>query len=53
VHARVPGDTWFPDWDPSRWRECGREDHPADARHAFALSFVTLERTGPDQPIAA
>jgi dihydrofolate reductase len=44
VHARVPGDARFPQWDPHRWRQLSREDHPADARHTFAYSFVTLER---------
>lgn len=38
------GDTWFPAWDPRRWRETAREDHPADARNPYPYSFVTLER---------
>ncbi len=44
VHAKVKGDTWFPELDVAAWRETAREDHPADDRHAHAYSFVTLER---------
>ncbi|MDE2149092.1 MAG: dihydrofolate reductase [Gammaproteobacteria bacterium] len=44
IHIRLDGDTWFPAFDTGKWREITREDHPADARHAFAFSFVTLER---------
>lgn len=44
VHARVEGDTHFPDWSPGDWREIARTEHPADARHAYAMSFLTLER---------
>lgn len=44
VEAQVEGDTWFPEWDASRWREVSREAHPADERHAHAYSFITLER---------
>ena len=44
VHARVPGDIYFPALDPSEWREADAEFHPADELHAHAFSFVTLER---------
>jgi len=44
IHARIPGDTFFPKIDPQEWRETERTEHPADARHAYPLSFITLER---------
>lgn len=44
VHAQLQGDTWFPQYEAAQWRETARADHPADARHAHAYSFVTLER---------
>lgn len=44
VQARVPGDTHFPPYRREQWRLAGREDHPADERHAYAYSFLTLER---------
>ena len=44
IHAVIEGDTRFPDLDLSSWHETSRELHPVDARHAFAMSFITLER---------
>jgi dihydrofolate reductase len=44
VHAQVEGDTYFPLFDESQWRELEREDHQADGRHAYAYSFLVLER---------
>ena len=44
VHARVEGDTHFPDYDPAQWRETARRDRAADERHAYSYSFLTLER---------
>ena len=44
VHARLEGDTWFPDFDIADFREIERVDHPADERHAHAYSFLSLER---------
>jgi dihydrofolate reductase len=46
VHARVEGDTSFPVYDERNWIEIDRRDHEADARHAYAFSFITLDRTG-------
>ncbi len=44
VDADVPGDVRFPDWSPADWREISREHRRADARNAYALDFVLLER---------
>lgn len=44
VHAEIPGDVRFPPWDPADWRELARATHPVDDRHAFAMTFLTLER---------
>jgi len=44
VHGEVAGDVYFPLRDFSGWRELERFEHPADARHEYAMSFVTLER---------
>lgn len=46
VHARVPGDVHFPGLDSATWREAAVEHHPADERHQYAFSFVTLQRIG-------
>jgi dihydrofolate reductase len=47
VHADIAGDVRFPDFDLTAWREAAREEHPADERHAWPLSFVRYERAGP------
>jgi dihydrofolate reductase len=44
IHARIDGDTLMPDIAGEQWREVSRQLHPADARHPYAMSFVTLER---------
>jgi dihydrofolate reductase len=44
VHARVGGDTTFPPWREAEFRQTETVTHPADARHAHAYSFITLER---------
>jgi dihydrofolate reductase len=47
VHAAVEGDVHFPLSYWGEWHEAERSEHPADARHAYAMSFVRLERTRP------
>jgi dihydrofolate reductase len=48
VHAVVAdGDAFFPEWRAPGFREVFREHHGADARHAHAFSFITLERERP------
>jgi len=49
VHAQVEGDVHFPAFDLHAWHEVRRQEHPADDRHAYAMSFVQLERAGPQR----
>ena len=44
VHAHVAGDVRFPDLDMGQWRELAHSDHPADARHAWGMSFIDYQR---------
>jgi len=44
VHARVAGDTWFPDYDRDAWREIERRDFRADEKNEHDYSFVVLEK---------
>jgi dihydrofolate reductase len=44
VHTEAPGDARFPDLEPGEWIETEREERPADEQHAWAMTFVTLER---------
>jgi dihydrofolate reductase len=51
VHADVPGDTFFPDFDASQWEDVECRAHPADEQHAYAVTFVTLQRrNAPETP---
>jgi dihydrofolate reductase len=44
VHADIAGDTYFPAFDQAQWNDIDSATHPADERHAYPLTFVTLER---------
>jgi dihydrofolate reductase len=44
VQADVPGDTYFPAFDRSQWRETEVARHATDERHAFAFRIVVLDR---------
>jgi dihydrofolate reductase len=45
VHATFDGDVTFPSLSPDEWRETSRGvPHPVDERHAYAFTFVTLQR---------
>ena len=44
VHATVPGDTLFPEFDWADWQIAERTDHDRDERHAYPYSFLTLDR---------
>ncbi|HEY6824359.1 MAG TPA: dihydrofolate reductase, partial [Steroidobacteraceae bacterium] len=51
VHADVPGDTYFPEFDATQWADVECRMHPADERHAYPVTFVTLERrNAPEVP---
>lgn len=44
VHAEVAGDTHFPQTDWAAWTVAESHDHPADERHAYAMTFQRLIR---------
>jgi len=46
VDASPQADTYLDAFDPSIWLETFRESHGTDERHAYAYSFVVLERKG-------
>jgi len=46
IHRDFSGDTFFPDFDASVWREAKREDITDDASVDFTYSFLKLERQG-------
>ena len=45
VHATLVGDTRFPSCDWNEWRKVERSTHAADDRNAYAMTFLTLERS--------
>lgn len=44
VHTEVEGDTSFPEWKSTQWKEVEREHHSQDEKHAFSFEFITLDR---------
>jgi dihydrofolate reductase len=50
VQADIPGDTYFPAFDPAQWDDIEFRSLPADERHAYPVTFVTLERRNSPAP---
>ena len=51
VHADVPGNITFPEFDSTQWADVEYSSQPADESHAYPLTFVTLERrNAPEVP---
>ena len=44
IKTELEGDTLFPLWDSSVWKETSRVPHSTDERHLFAFDFVVYER---------
>lgn len=44
IHARLPGDTFFPPFQGAEWRELARVEHRPDSKNPYAYAFVTLDR---------
>ena len=46
VYGRFEGDTWFPEFDESEWREVERHEFAADTENPWPYSFHILDREG-------
>jgi dihydrofolate reductase len=44
IHHSFDADSFFPEIDYMEWKEVSRDDHPADEKHKYPYSFITLER---------
>lgn len=44
VHHHFEGDVYFPELNAAEWHEVSRQMHTSDEAHAYAYSFITLER---------
>jgi dihydrofolate reductase len=45
VHARVDGDTVFPELDPDQWRLIETDSGQADERNEYDYTFLTYDRS--------
>jgi dihydrofolate reductase len=50
VHGWIEGDAHLPALPPAEWHEVAREEVAADARNAYAMSFITLQRAAVPAP---
>ena len=46
VHAKPPGDTYFPSVDPAVWRETERLPQPKEPDDEYGFTIVNYERAG-------
>jgi dihydrofolate reductase len=44
INAEIQGDTFFPHYDKSHWREISREHHKKDERHDYDFDFVVYSK---------
>lgn len=44
IKANIEGDTYFPEFKSSGWKEISREHHPMDEKHNYAFDFVVYEK---------
>lgn len=44
VEADLSGDTFFPEYEESQWREIVRQEFPADDENAYPTAFSFLKR---------
>jgi dihydrofolate reductase len=53
LDADFPGDTYFPDLDPTRWREGSREHFEPSGERRFGFDFVRYDAIAPSAPSAS
>jgi dihydrofolate reductase len=44
IQAEIEGDTYFPTFNKSHWKEVSRVHHTTDDRHKYAFDFVVYEK---------
>ena len=44
VHTTLEGDTFYPEFDHTKWKLISEDPHPADDKHAFAYTFQLWEK---------
>lgn len=48
IHQNFNGDTFFPDFDKSKWKEVSRKHHSKDEKHECSFDYVIYERHNED-----
>ncbi|MBC8767620.1 dihydrofolate reductase [Arenibacter sp. BSSL-BM3] len=49
VHGSFEADTFFPDFDETKWQLTNEEHHPKDERHKYAFTYLTYMKKEKDQ----
>jgi dihydrofolate reductase len=44
VHGNIEGDVYFPSWSEDEWQLVESTEMPADADHAYSMTFFTYQR---------
>lgn len=44
VNAEIQGDTYFPEFDKSKWKLVAETHHPKDSKHAYSYDIRRYER---------
>ena len=44
INAEIQGDTFFPEYDKSQWKETSRQHHGKDERHVYDFDFVVYDK---------
>jgi dihydrofolate reductase len=44
INAEIQGDTFFPEYDKTQWREASRKHHDKDERHVYDFDFVVYDK---------
>jgi dihydrofolate reductase len=44
IDAEFEGDTYFPEYDLTQWKEVSYEEHKRDAENQYDYAFIVLER---------
>lgn len=48
VHTSMPADTFFPEFDLTKWKLIAEEYHPTDEKHKYAFTYLTYKRIEPN-----
>ena len=44
IKNNIEGDTFFPKWNKSEWKEISRISHPSDSKHEYDFDYVIYKK---------